>query len=102
MLILKKYTLLTIVASIASLVSCTIPIPETGGAFFYATLEKGSLSGIPDGNYYVNVNISDTRQGFKMSLDPYSYSLSVMKAESAADIASSNIDVAQRYNSTAS
>jgi hypothetical protein len=102
MLIVKKNMLLTMVASIASLVSGTIEIPNGLGSFFYATLEKGQESGIPDGNYYVNVNISDTKQQFKLSLDPYSYSMSVMKAESATDIASSNIDVATRYDSTKS
>ena len=105
MLIVKKYTLLMMVAFIASLVSATIPIPVEEGGFFYATLEQGirsKESGIADGNYYVNVNISDSKQQFKLSLDPYSYSMSVMKAQSAADIASSNINVATRYNSTAS
>ena len=59
MLIQKYNTLLLII--LVALVNTTVEIPDNGGGFFYATLEKGSLSGIPDGNYYVNVNISDAR-----------------------------------------
>ena len=78
-----------LLATLISLVSSTVEIPNTGG-FFYASLNthyttnSTQNAAVIDG--YLNLNVSISGQQFSLSLDPYSYSLSVVKENGAFSV----------------